>query len=161
MRIAISADHRGSDVLPHIVNMLEQDGHSVVRIRPCEAGKMCDYPDMAYEVGEKVASGETDRGILVCGSGIGMCIAANKVRKVRAAPVHDEIGAEISRRYNDANVLCLAADLLGLRVIERIVQTWLRTEFEGGRHARRVNKITAIEEGLSPQQALDPTPLAE
>ena len=117
--------------------------------------KMCDYPDMAYPVAMAVSSGQAQRGILVCGSGIGMSIAANKIKGVRAALVHDEIGAEMSRRHNDANVLCLPADLLGPRVIERIVHTWLTTDFEGGRHARRVSKIVAIEKGRSPQSVTD------
>ncbi|RMD62319.1 MAG: RpiB/LacA/LacB family sugar-phosphate isomerase, partial [Planctomycetota bacterium] len=92
-----------------------------------------------------------DRGVLICGSGIGMCIAANKVKGVRAALVSDELSAEMSRRHNDANVLCLAADLLGDRLIERIVEIWLATPFEGGRHARRVAKIAAIERGEDPR----------
>ena len=127
---------------------------------PC-SDRTCDYPDMAYPVSTAVSTGEADRGILVCGSGIGMCIAANKVKGVRAALVHDEIGAEMSRRHNDANVLCLAADLLGARIIERIVTTWLKTDFEGGRHARRVNKIAAIEEGRSPDTVADTAAVAE
>jgi ribose 5-phosphate isomerase B len=116
---------------------------------------MCDYPDMAYPVATAVATGDAQRGILICGSGIGMSIAANKVKGVRAALVHDEIGAEMSRRHNDANVLCLAADLLGVRLIERIIGIWLATEFEGGRHARRVSKITAIEQGHNPLHLVD------
>jgi len=92
-----------------------------------------------------VAEGRAQRGILICGTGIGMCIAANKVKGVRAAPCHDSITAEMSRRHNDANVLCLSADLLGEGLIERMVPLWLETEFEGGRHARRVEKITRFE----------------
>jgi ribose 5-phosphate isomerase B len=108
---------------------------------------------MAYPVAMAVSSGAVDRGILVCGSGIGMSMASNKVKGVRAALVHDEVGADISRRHNDANVLCLPADMLGQQTIEQVVAKWLRTEFEGGRHARRVNKITAIEQGLDPTDA--------
>ena len=89
-------------------------------------------------------------GILVCGSGIGMCIAANKVKGVRAALVHDELTAEMSRGHNDANVLCLSADLLGQRLIEKIAEVWLGTAFQGGRHERRVRKIAAIENGQDP-----------
>ena len=123
--------------------------------------KTCDYPDMAYPVAVAVAEGRADRGILVCGSGIGMSITANKIRGIRAALVHDELGAEMSRRHNNANILCLAADLLGQSVIERIVQLWLKTEFEGGRHARRVEKIAAIENGQNPTETCDESLAAE
>ena len=108
-----------------------------------------DYPDVADAVGRKVAGGEADRGILVCGTGLGMCIAANKVTGVRAAPCHDDLTAEMSRRHNDLNVLCLSADMLGERLIDRMVKIWLDTPFEGGRHARRVDKITGIEEEIA------------
>lgn len=154
MRVAVSADHRGTSMLSHIELMLQQMGCEVVELGACSS-KMSDYPDMAYPVARAVADGAADRGILVCGSGIGMCIAANKVKGVRAALVHDEIGAEMSRRHNDANVLCLAADLMGIRIIERVVQVWLNTAFEGGRHARRVAKINAIEEGRDPTLVAD------
>jgi ribose 5-phosphate isomerase B len=104
-----------------------------------------DYPDIAAEVAHKVSRKEVDRGILMCGTGLGMCIAANKVPGVRAAPCHDDITAEMSRRHNDANVLCLSGDLLGERLIDRMIEIWLGAPFEGGRHARRVNKITDLE----------------
>ena len=104
-----------------------------------------DYPDIAARVSRKVSQGEADRGILICGTGLGMCIAANKFPGVRAAPCHDDLTAEMSRRHNDSNVLCLSADLLGERLIDRMIELWLTTPFEGGRHARRVEKISAIE----------------
>ena len=104
-----------------------------------------DYPDIAARVARKVSSGEADRGILICGTGVGMCIAANKFPGVRAAPCHDDLTAEMSRRHNDSNVLCLSADLLGERLIRRMIELWLNAPFEGGRHARRVEKIVAIE----------------
>ena len=110
-----------------------------------DSGDSVDYPDFAFQVALAVHEGRADRGILVCGTGIGMCIAANKVAGVRAAPCHDSITAEMSRRHNDANVLCLSADLLGEELIDRMVRIWLETEFEGGRHARRVEKITRFE----------------
>ena len=144
MIVAVGSDHRGADVLPQLIAELEGRGCKVLQQNNC-TGKICDYPDMAYPVSKAVASGEADRGILICGSGIGMSIAANKVKGARAALVHDEIGAEMSRRHNDANVLCLAADLLSVRVIQRVIDIWLETEFEAGRHARRVEKIAAIE----------------
>ena len=101
-------------------------------------------------MGKAVAEGRADLGLLICGTGIGMSIAANKIPGVRAAVVHDELTAQISRSHNDANVLCLSADLLGHRLIEQIVETWIKTPFEGGRHARRVHKIEAIERGEDP-----------
>ena len=94
----------------------------------------------------KVSSGEVDRGILICGTGIGMCIAANKFPGVRAAPCHDDLTAEMSRRHNDLNMLCLSADMLGEKLIDRMVEIWMNTEFEGGRHARRVEKIGELEQ---------------
>jgi ribose 5-phosphate isomerase B len=99
-----------------------------------------------------VASGMADCGLLICGTGIGMSIAANKVKGIRAAVVHDEITAQISRSHNDSNVLCLSADLLGHRLIEQIIDAWLKTPFEGGRHARRLAKIRMIEEGRDPSE---------
>ncbi|WP_432799701.1 ribose 5-phosphate isomerase B [Poriferisphaera sp. WC338] len=162
MIIAVGSDHRGADMLSKLTLELQHTGCKVLEVGSC-GGRMCDYPDMAYPVAQAVSSGQADRGILICGSGIGMSIAANKVDSVRAALVHDEIGAEMSRRHNDANVLCLPADLLGARVMERIVQIWLETEFEGGRHARRVDKIAAIEQGTfeSATDALIDTSAAE
>ena len=151
MRIAIGSDHRGYDVKRRICSLLEQMGHEVLDVGP-EGKDSVDYPDFAFRVAQAVGGGAAQRGILICGTGIGMCIAANKVPGVRAAPCHDSITAEMSRRHNDANVLCLSADLLGEELIERMVKIWLETPFEGGRHARRVEKIMKYEqEGLSPQ----------
>ena len=152
MRIAIAADHRGKEVQCHLYELLKQDGFDVIDVQTCES-KACDYPDIAFPIASAVADGQIDRAILICGTGIGMCIAANKLSGVRAAMVHDEIGADLSRRHNDANVLCLSADMLGQRIIDRIVKSWLTTEFEGGRHARRNAKIQAIEQGLDPSTA--------
>ena len=118
-------------------------------------GGVVDYPEPAWHVGKAVASGKADMGLLICGTGIGMSIAANKVKGVRAAVAHDELTAQISRSHNDANVLCLSADLLGQRLIENIVEVWLKTPFEGGRHARRLHKITAIEEGKDPTRVTE------
>jgi ribose 5-phosphate isomerase B len=144
MRIAIGSDHRGFDAKRRLVPMLRQLGHEVVDVGP-EGHDSVDYPDYAFNVAKAVSDGRVERGILICGTGIGMCIAANKVKGVRAAPCHDSITVEMSRRHNDANVLCLSADLLGDELIGRIVRLWLETEFEGGRHARRVDKIKKIE----------------
>jgi ribose 5-phosphate isomerase B len=111
----------------------------------CHGPEPVDYPDIAALVGRKVASKEVDRGILICGSGLGMCIVANKIPGVRAAPCYDDLTAEISRRHNDLNVLCLSGDMLGDRLVDRLVEIWLKTPFDGGRHARRLSKIAALE----------------
>ncbi len=144
MRIAIGCDHRGYRVKTKLIELVTKLGHEVTDAGAHSADS-CDYPDMAADVARKVAAGEVDRGILICGSGIGMCIAANKIPGVRAAPCHDDLTAEMSRRHNDLNVLCLSADMLGERLIDRLVETWLNTPFEGGRHTRRIEKITALE----------------
>ena len=146
MKIAVGSDHRGLHVKQRIVPLLKQLGHEVIDVGPDSAGSV-DYPDFALEVARAVGEGRVDRGILVCGTGIGMCIAANKVRGVRAAPCHDSITAELSRLHNDSNTLCLSADLLGEELIERMIRIWLETPFEGGRHARRVEKIMKYEKG--------------
>jgi len=145
MRIAVGSDHRGCAIRPKVIKLVTRLGHEVIDMGTHECGPV-DYPDIASLVGHMVARGEVDRGILICGTGLGMCIAANKVPGVRAAPCHDDLTAEMSRRHNDLNVLCLSADMLGERLIDRMVEIWLGTSFEGGRHARRVKKIRALEE---------------
>jgi len=149
MRIAIGSDHRGYLVKTKVIELLDRLQHEVIDVGP-DNSESIDYPDIAFEVGRRVSAGEADRGILICGSGIGMCIAANKIPGVRAAPCHDDLTAEMSRRHNDLNVMCLSADMLGARLIDRMVEIWLSTPFEGGRHARRVEKITQIEQGRTP-----------
>jgi ribose 5-phosphate isomerase B len=144
MKIAIGSDHRGFEAKRRLLGFLKHFGHEVVDVG-ATGPESVDYPDFAFQVASRVSSGEVERGILICGTSIGMCIAANKVKGVRAAPCHDSITAEMSRRHNDANVLCLSADLLGEELIDRMVRIWLETDFEGGRHARRVEKITKIE----------------
>jgi ribose 5-phosphate isomerase B len=145
MRIAIGSDHRGYDAKRRIIALLQQLGHEVQDVGPF-GNESVDYPDFALQVASAVGEQRVERGILICGTGIGMCIAANKVRGVRAAPCHDSITAEMSRRHNNANVLCLSADLLGDELMNRMVRIWLETEFEAGRHARRVDKIVRFEE---------------
>jgi ribose 5-phosphate isomerase B len=154
MKIAIGSDHRGFEVKRRIVNLLQRLGHEVLDLGPA-GSQSVDYPDYAFQVATAVSEGRVDRGILICGTGIGMCIAANKVHNVRAAPCHDSITAEMSRRHNDANVLCLSADLLGGELLDRMVRIWLETEFEGGRHARRVEKIMRFEAQGSSQEKAD------
>jgi ribose 5-phosphate isomerase B len=144
MKIAIGNDHRGCEVKRRIVAILTQLGHEITDVGT-DGSESVDYPDLAFQVATAVGEGRVDRGVLICGTGIGMCIAANKVRNVRAAPCHDSITAEMSRRHNDSNVLCLSADLLGEELIDRMVRIWLSTDFEGGRHARRVEKIAKFE----------------
>lgn len=151
MKIAIGSDHRGFDVKRRIVSLLQRLGHEVVDLGP-ESNESVDYPDYALLVAQAVNEHRVDRGILICGTGIGMCITANKVPLVRAAPCHDSITAEMSRRHNDANVLCLSADLLGGELLDRMVRIWVETEFEGGRHARRVDKIVRYETRQSHEQ---------
>jgi ribose 5-phosphate isomerase B len=151
MRIAIGSDHRGYDVKRRIITLAERLGHVVLDMGPQNADSV-DYPDFAFQVAATVRDGQADRGILICGTGIGMCIAANKVHGVRAAPCHDSITAEMSRRHNNSNVLCLSADLLGGELLDRMVKIWLETEFEGGRHARRVDKIARFEVGQGPPE---------
>jgi ribose 5-phosphate isomerase B len=144
MQIAVGSDHRGVELRAKLIGFLQNLGHQVVDVGS-HNGEQVDYPDVAAQVAQKVADGDVERGILVCGTGVGMCIAANKVPGVRAAPCHDDITAEISRRHNDLNVLCLSGDLLGEKLADRLVEIWLKTPFEGGRHARRNEKITALE----------------
>jgi ribose 5-phosphate isomerase B len=144
MKIAVGSDHRGFEAKKRIMLLLEQLGHETLDMGT-NGPESVDYPDFAIKVAQAVGEKQVDRGILICGSGIGMCIAANKVHGVRAAPCHDSITAEMSRRHNDANILCLSGDLLGEELIDRMVRIWLQTEFEGGRHARRVEKIESFE----------------
>ena len=144
MKIALGSDHRGYQLKGRLVSRLKELGHSVTDAGTYDCQQV-DYTDYAEAVSTQVASGEVDRGILICGTGIGMAIAANKFPGVRAATIHDELSAEMCRRHNDVNVICLSGDMLGERPIDAMIEIWLRTEFEGGRHARRVEKIRAIE----------------
>ena len=148
MKIAVASDHRGVRVKGQILAQLDELGHASIDYGP-EDAKSVDYPDYAVCVAEAVATGQVDRGILICGTGMGMCIAANKFRGVRAVTCHDDVTAEYSRRHNNANVMCLSADMLGDRLLGRIVEIWLRTEFEGGRHQRRLEKIAKLEDAQS------------
>ena len=152
MNIVIGSDHRGVEVKRRLIPVVCAMGHEVLDIG-ADGAESVDYPDYANEVSRRVGAGEMDRGILICGTGIGMCMAANKVRGVRAAACQDVITAELSRRHNDANVLCLSADLLGEDQMLQMIRIWLETPFEeGGRHARRVEKIAKIEaEQYGPQ----------
>ncbi len=145
MKIAIGSDHRGYEAKERIKAVIMELGHTVVD-HGTNSRDSCDYPDLAFAVASDVAEARADRGILLCGTGLGMSIAANKVPGVRAALCHDELTTQLARRHNDANVLCLPADLVGDALMRSMVETWLNTEFEGGRHERRVNKIKQYEQ---------------
>jgi ribose 5-phosphate isomerase B len=144
MRIAIGSDHRGVAARLRLIGLLERMGHQVTDCGS-HGSESVDYPDIAAEVAGKVSSGTVERGILLGCTGVGIAIAANKLAGVRAATCHDEVTAEMSRRHNDLNVLCLSAEMIGPEVQDKMIRTWLSTPFEGGRHARRVAKITALE----------------
>lgn len=144
MRVSLGSDHRGVNLKAKIGEFLVEAGHEVVDLGTNNT-ESCDYPDIAIAVAKAVSCGESARGILVCGTGIGMAITANKFDRVRAATCNDEVTAEMCRRHNDVNVLCLSGDMLGERNIENLVRIWLETEFEGGRHARRLEKISQLE----------------
>ena len=146
MKIALASDHRGFPAKERLKNLLLELGHEIVDHGTDSPGSV-DYPDFARPAAESVGAGRCERGVLLCGSGIGVSITANKVPGVRAALCHDELMAEMSRRHNDANVLCLAADWLGEDAIHRMVRVWLATPFEAGRHSRRVEKMMALERG--------------
>ena len=156
LKVVIGSDHRGAKASELVRETLVALGHRAEIIDGCD-GETCDYPEKAWTIGRAITDADADRGILICGTGIGMSIAANKMPGLRAALVHDELTAQLSRSHNDANVLCISADLLGRPLIEKIVAAWMATEFEGGRHARRVAKIDAIEQGRDPTQVAAPT----
>jgi len=142
--IAVGSDHAGYDAKQEVTRMLREHGHEV-RDLGAHSRESVDYPDIAVAVSECVARGEADRGILVCGTGIGMSITANKVRGIRAALCHDEFTAHAAREHNDANVLAVGARTTAVHAILRIVDMFLTTEFAGGRHAARVQKIADAE----------------
>ena len=141
MNIAIGADHGGFEQKEIVKDMLAELGHNVVDVG-CYSLDSVDYPDLAFAVTEKLVGSECERGILICGTGIGMSIAANRDSRIRAALCHDEYTARMSREHNDANVLCMGARVTGNSAAEQIVRVWLDTEFEGGRHQRRIAKFS-------------------
>lgn len=149
MNIAVGADHAGFEAKERLKELLERLGHRVEDVGTHSVASV-DYPDYAFEVGVRVADARADLGVLVCGSGIGVSIAANKVHGVRAAVCTDGYSAALARRHNDANVLCVGARITGPGLMESIVESFLEATFEGGRHARRVDKINRRdEEGAS------------
>jgi ribose 5-phosphate isomerase B len=144
MRIAIGSDHAGFHLKEHVKGALAELGHDVVDVGTAGPHSV-DYPQFAADAARLVAVGEADRGVLACGSGVGVAIVANKVMGVRAVNAHDRAEAEMARRHNDANVVTLSGARIAPHEADQIVASFLRTEFEGGRHARRVGQIIAIE----------------
>ena len=140
MKIAIGSDHGGFELKQMLVEKLASSGHEVSDLG-CNSNDSVDYPDFADQVCEQVLDGKVQYGILVCGTGIGMSMAANRNQGIRAALCHTEYSARMSREHNDANILCLGARVTGPGVVEEIVATWLETEFEGGRHQNRIDKV--------------------
>lgn len=151
MRISIGADHRGVPLKQKLVPWLQAEGYEVTDEGAAVTDSV-DYPDYAVKVAEKVSHGEADRGVLVCATGVGMCITANKVHGVRATTCGDEDVARLCRQHNDVNVVCLSGDRLDESAAKKLLATWLETEFEGGRHARRVEKITDLEQRQCQEQ---------
>ena len=149
MKIAVGSDHRGFETKQQIKGIITQLGHECIDIGTGDSHPV-DYPDQAYLAAMAVSTKQADRAILVCATGLGMSITANKIKGIRAALCQDELTAQISRDHNDANVLCISGDQTGEVLLRKIVEVWLNTEFSGGRHKRRVNKIRAIEQGKDP-----------
>ncbi|MDR4507182.1 MAG: ribose 5-phosphate isomerase B [Candidatus Brocadiaceae bacterium] len=147
MKIALASDHRGFDFKKRITVLLEQMGHAVLDFGTTTKAESVDYPDYGLKAARSVGEKECDRGILVCGTGIGMSLVANKVRGVRATLCHDLYTVEMSRKHNDSNVLCIGADIIDEKLLEQKIKLWMETPFEGGRHARRIEKITEVENG--------------
>ena len=147
MKIILGGDHASPVMKEKIGETLRAMGHEVEDVG-ASSEESCDYPDFAEKVAETVSAGRADRGVLICGAGIGMSMVANKFPGVRAAVVHDLFTAEVSRTHNDANVLCLGARVVSDDEAIAIVKKWMSLDAEGGRHARRVGKIKAIEERL-------------
>lgn len=145
MRVAIGSDHAGFDQKARILEHLKAQGHTVVDVGPDSAADSVDYPDFAAQVGRAVATGEADRGVLVCGTGIGMAMAANKIDGVRAANVVDPEFAKLSREHNDANVVAVSGRFVSPEINQKIVDAFLQAEFLGDRHSRRVEKIASLE----------------
>lgn len=138
--VAIASDHAGFDYKEEVKSYLELKGHKVLDLGTNSRDSV-DYPDYGFAMGAAIAAGETDRGILICGTGIGVNMAANRNMAVRAAMARDVTDARLSRQHNDANVICLGQRVMGLTVVLDCVETFLNTEFEGGRHQGRVNKL--------------------
>lgn len=143
MKYFIGADHAGIDIKKYVKELFEAKGHEVIDLGPFDKERV-DYPDFAAKVCQEVINNAHSKGILICGSGIGMSMAANKFDGIRAALCHNEYSARMAREHNDANVICLGERVSGFGMIEAIVEAWLDASFEGGRHEGRVEKINAL-----------------
>ena len=144
MKIAVACDHGGLELKSALMRYLEKEGYEVVDFGT-HSGASCDYPDYALPAAEAVAGGACERGIVICGTGIGVSIVANKVPGIRCAHCHDTYSAKFTRLHNNANMLAFGQRVIGEGLMLEIVETFLKTPFEGGRHQRRIDKITAIE----------------
>jgi ribose 5-phosphate isomerase B len=145
LKVVVGADHAGYKLKEVFKEVFRSKNIEFVDVGTMNGDNSVDYPDFAATVARKVASGEYDRGVIVCGTGVGMAISANKVRGIRAANCNEVVTAKFSRLHNDANVLTIGSRIVGLEVAREILTVWLVTEFEGGRHAGRVDKIHRIE----------------
>jgi len=144
MKIAIASDHIGLELKPLIIDYIKDLGHEVEDFGPYSTER-CDYPVYGKLVAEEVATGNFDKGILICGTGVGISITANKVKGIRAIVCSEPYSATLSREHNDTNILAFGARVIGSEVAKLITKSWLETEFEGGRHARRIKMISDIE----------------
>jgi ribose 5-phosphate isomerase B len=151
MKIAVGSDHRGYEMKEQVKVITAELGHESIDCGTSDSNPV-DYPDAAYLAATAVSTGQADRAVLICATGIGMCMAANKIHGIRAALCHDELTAQVSRDHNDSNVLCLSGDQIGEVLLRKMVEVWLNTKFSGGRHLRRVKKIEAIEQGKDPRE---------
>ncbi|ASK62076.1 ribose 5-phosphate isomerase B [Virgibacillus phasianinus] len=145
MKVILTADHAGMTLRNEVIELLNELGIEY-EDTGCDCQSSVDYPDYALPAAERVAKGEFDRGIFICGTGIGMSIAANKVSGIRCALVHDAYSAKLTRQHNDSNVLAMGERVIGPGPAREIAKIWLQTEFDGGRHANRIGKVTAYEE---------------
>ena len=144
MKIAIGSDHAGFEMKERLKDILKELGHQL-QDHGTDSNESCDYPDFAAKVARDVSNGEAERGILICGSGVGMSITANKFCGIRAALCVTEEIAKLSRNHNDSNVLCMGSRILSEDLLKAITKTWLTSDYEGGRHQKRIDKITAFE----------------
>jgi ribose 5-phosphate isomerase B len=151
MKVAIGSDHAGYRLKEEVKALLQEMGIEHTDYG-CMTEDSCDYPDIAAPVAQAVASGEVDRGILICGTGIGMSIAANKIRGIRASLCHDMFSARMTREHNNSNVLAIGARVIGSGLALEIAKIWLTTEYQGGRHGRRLAKISLMETPMDEEE---------
>jgi len=154
MKIAVGSDHRGFELKEEIREYLSSSGHEVKDFG-CFSKDSCDYPEFAMKAAEAVAGGAFEKGVLFCGTGIGMCLAANKVPKIRAAVIHDEKDARRASSHNNANVVCIGSESAGKNEAKKMIGTWLKTPFEGGRHAMRLEMVRKIEDKYAGKRGND------